>query len=173
MPMKSSRHHPPRHAIMSRRQRGAVLVSATALLLTGLGWLYSHYWLTGPLPGLPHPSEAWWLRLHGAAMFGGLLALGSLLPHHVAHGLRQPRRRPSGLLMLGGTILLTLSGYGLYYLSGEDMRAATSLVHWVAGLVLAPVLLLHVPRLAAWNGPGSGRRGVVAGVGVERFGPGR
>jgi hypothetical protein len=124
---------------------------AGALMLSGLGWIAAHYWLAGnglvagfEFEGVPHPSEMWWLRLHGASMIGFLVVFGALLPGHVTRGWRRRRNKYSGIFMLATTMVLGLSGYGLYYLGDEVTRPWISAVHWVIGLAAGAGLVLHV-----------------------------
>ena len=147
------RHVPdPRPPVrLSTRLERWLYVVAGALLLSGIGWITAHYVLAGNsliagfgLEGAPHPSEIWWLRLHGASMIGFLVAFGALLPGHVARGWRRRRNRHSGIFMLAVVAVLGVSGYGLYYLGDEATRPWISAVHWVIGLAAGAGLVLHV-----------------------------
>jgi cation transport ATPase len=144
----SSEHRPP--AQLSARHRRWLYVVAGALLLSGLGWITAHYVLAGnslvagfESGGVPHPSEPWWLRLHGAAMIGFLVLFGALLPGHVARGWRRRPNRHSGVFMLAVVAVLGSSGYGLYYVGDEATRPWISAVHWVTGLAAGAGLALH------------------------------
>lgn len=139
---------------LSRRHERYLYLTGTLLAVTGVAWLIDHYLLRTPgMPTLgPHPSEAWWMRLHGAAVIGFLVAFGALLPGHIVQNWRQRANRYSGLTMVIVVSLLALSGYGLYYLVDDQQRTVTSALHWVTGLVACAALLLHVvlgKRLAA------------------------
>ena len=116
------------------------------LLVSGCGWLMAHFLLHGPaeFPGAPQPSEPWWLRLHGAAAMGFLVAFGAVLPQHVRSGWRQHVNRATGLLMLSVVCVLILTAYGLYYVGDDRARAAFSVTHWSVGLAAAALLVLHV-----------------------------
>lgn len=96
--------------------------------------------------GAPHPSEVWWMRLHGAALLGFLIAFGALLPRHVTDGWRHEVNRSSGVLMVIIVSSLTLTGYGLYYAGGDTLRQWVSVVHWAIGLISIAALLWHVVR---------------------------
>ena len=67
-----------------------------------------------------------------------------MLPVHVRYGWRYRMSRGSGAVVLTVISLLALSGYGLYYLVDDDLRAWTSLTHWITGLAAIAVLSLHV-----------------------------
>jgi hypothetical protein len=120
--------------------------SGALLLLSGVGWLIGHYGLRAPgaFGDTPHPSEVWWLRLHGAAVIGFLLAFGALLTIHVPHNWRRHLHRSSGLFLVLCVSLLALSGYGLYYLVGDLGRAWISVLHWAVGLLAAAGLGVHI-----------------------------
>jgi hypothetical protein len=131
------------------------------LLVSGAGWLVAHYLLHGPadFPGAPHPSEPWWLRIHGAAAMAFLLAVGALWPQHIRSGWRQHVNRPSAIVLMVLLGVLTLTAYGLYYVVGDQARAIISITHWVIGLVASVGLPVHVMlgrRTTGKPGPGNG-----------------
>lgn len=139
---------------LSRRHELSLYLTGIALMLSGVGWLIAHYLLQPPgvFGAGPHPSEAWWMRLHGAAVIGFLVVFGALLPGHIGQNWRQRVNRYSGLTVVIVVSLLALSGYGLYYLVDDRQRAVTSALHWAVGLVACAMLVLHVvlgKRLAA------------------------
>ena len=130
---------------LSASHRRWLYFLAGLLWLSGLGWLIAHYTLRpSDALGGAHPSEPWWLRLHGAAAMGFLVAFGALLPGHVRRGWRQGLNRGSGLVMILVAALLTVSGYGLYYVVNDAWRASTSVIHWTVGLASGVLLAVHV-----------------------------
>jgi len=131
---------------LSRHHRQWIYAVGGGLVGSGVGWLIAHYLLVGAsaFGETHHPSEPWWLRLHGASMIGFLVVFGALLPGHVARGWRRRRNRRSGIFMVATTVVLGLSGYGLYYLGDEATRPWISAVHWVIGLAAGAGLVLHV-----------------------------
>ena len=135
-------HHHQKQRLSSPQELWLYLVGGV-LVLSGGAWLVCHYWLRGPGPA-PHPLEVWWLRLHGAAMFGFLVVLGSLLPAHVKHGWRQGLNRGSGLPVLVAAAFLALTGYGLYYIVGDELRDWVSVLHWTVGVAAVGVVGVHV-----------------------------
>jgi cation transport ATPase len=113
------------------------------LAVTGAGWLVCHFGLRAPGPA-PHPLEVWWLRAHGAALIAFLTVFGTALPGHVVHGWRYGMNRNSGLSVVVVASLLTLTGYGLYYLVSDDIRSWASVIHWIVGLVSIGAVTVHV-----------------------------
>ena len=146
--------HPgqPRAHHIVRWQRLGLYATGTLLLLTGAAWLAVHYSVGAGAGDLPHPLEAWSLRLHGLAAFGGLFVLGALAAAHIpqgwrlAHRRRWAGRRKSGvsLCALGG--LLALSGYLLYYFATESVRPALGWAHSIAGVAMGVYLAAHRRR---------------------------
>ena len=118
------------------------------LWLSGTLWLVFHYVL--PRPGefglVTHPLEPWWLRLHGACAFIAIWLFGLLWGAHIGPGWARKRLRKSGGWLVGSLIFLTISGYLLYYLTGDQSRSVASLLHWSLGLVIPALFAVH--RLA-------------------------
>ena len=131
---------------LSRRHERWLYAIGALIFVSGLGWLADHYLFAGSADfGDAHAAfEPWWLRLHGAAAMAGLVVLGSLLPGHIARAWRLRTNYRSGLLMLSLVVLLVVTGYGLYYVGDEETRPWISMVHWLAGVVAAAGLALHV-----------------------------
>jgi hypothetical protein len=120
--------------------------SAAGLFASGALWLLFHYFVRvhGEFGETAHPLETWWLRLHGAAAMLCLVLVGSLLPIHVRRGWHQRRNLGPGLLLLLAAMLLALTGYGLYYIGGEELRPAISAVHWLIGLATPFAMVWHI-----------------------------
>ena len=142
-----------RHAHrLPRWQRRALYAVGALLLATGIVWLTIHYSIGGGAGELPHPLEAWTMRLHGLAAFGGLFMLGALAASHVPQGWRMSGRhrwasqRGTGftLCLLGGA--LAASGYLLYYFAPEALRPALGWAHSLAGVGMAVVVAVHRRR---------------------------
>ena len=142
--MRRHVHRPPLK--LRPNHRRWLYVCSVLLLVSGLGWLVAHYFLHGrdDFPGAPHPSEVWWLRLHGAAAMGSLVTFGMVLTHHVRSGWRQRVNRISGVVNLATIGALALSAYGLYYIVDDRARSAISVTHWVVGLIAAAALPVHI-----------------------------
>jgi hypothetical protein len=156
----------PRHRL-PRWQRRGLYLSGALLLATGTVWLAVHYTIGAGAGELPHPLEAWCLRLHGLGAFAGLFIAGVLAAAHIPRGWRlldmassapsappaaQPgankaphraRQRASGigLCVLGAALVLT--GYLLYYFAPEPWRPALGWLHTGVGMAMAALLLGH------------------------------
>ncbi len=151
---KPPKHPRPRRALpatvrLSLAHERSVYATFAALLATGCGWLVCHYWLaeTGDFGPLPHPQQALWLELHGAAGMLALVLFGSLLTTHMLRAWALRRGRASGGTLAGLFVLLTATGYGLYYVGSEAFRSWISVIHWVVGLAIPLLLAAHVYTL--------------------------
>ena len=142
LPMRLGRHH-----------RQWIYGVGGSLVGSGIGWLIAHYLLVdaGSFGETHHPSEPWWLRLHGASVMAFLVVLGTILPGHVKRAwsarknCTQSVRKNviTGILMLSLLAALALTGYALYYSGDEDLRPYISTGHWVIGLAAAVGFYQH------------------------------
>ncbi|MGH8122710.1 MAG: hypothetical protein ACREPT_08035 [Rudaea sp.] len=142
-------HADPQHGRrLSRRYRRAVYGTLAAAWLTGVLWLIFHYLLmrNGEFGVEPHPLEAWWLRLHGAAAFASLWLGGLVWALHVRASLARPQWCIGGMLLIAMFVVLGASGYLLYYAGGDALRDAVRLVHWLIGVALIVPFLIHSLR---------------------------
>lgn len=139
---------PPRHRL-PRWQRVALDLSGVLLLATGVAWLGLHYATGAAAGGLPHPLEAWSLKLHGLAAFAALFVGGALAAAHVPQGWRYARvhrrmaQRASGVALCVAATALAMTGYALYYFAPDDLRPTLGGVHAGIGLAMGIVLALH------------------------------
>lgn len=124
------------------------LIYGATVLLAGSGalWLLLHYFAQreGDFGPSPHPIEHPMLALHGAAAMLFLFVLGSLLPVHVLRGLALQRNLVSGYMLAAINALLIATGYGLYYASGDALREIVGLSHWIPGLAMSGLLVIHI-----------------------------
>lgn len=119
------------------------------LLVSGWTWLLVHYTWGAGAGELPHPIEAWSLRLHGLAAFLGIFELGALAAAHVPQGWRLTRRRhldaqrKTGLVLCALAGLLVLSGYLLFYFAPEALRPGLGWVHTLIGVAMGLMMAVH------------------------------
>jgi hypothetical protein len=139
-----------RNALQLSRRHKAVLYASTLLVFaSGVAWwILDHYAVREDEFGgiAKHPAETWMLKIHGAAAMVILVVLGTLIPIHVKRGWEAGKNLPSGtgtLLFFG---ILTVTGYGLYYVGDESLRGFTSNIHFWGGVVLPLIVGYHVWR---------------------------
>jgi hypothetical protein len=119
-----------------------------ALIGTGLWWLWIRY---GGAMADVEPDElrrlaeeAMALKVHGAAAFATLFAIGAMSAHHMRRGWALRRNRLSGAATVALLALLIATGYAMYYLVDDQTHMPVAALHWAAGLVLAPMLITHI-----------------------------
>jgi hypothetical protein len=113
------------------------------LFLSGMVWLLLP---TGNDLSESNPRSNWGplcLKIHGAAAMGVLVIWGWFFPSHIIPNWRAGKNRQSGIVMLIVVGLLTLTGYGLYYLGDDFWRSWASQVHIIIGLLLLLLVPLH------------------------------
>jgi hypothetical protein len=132
----------------------SVYVSAGGVWISGVLWLIYHYFMReeGPFGIQNHPMEGVWLSMHGALAFFLVWAFGMLWAIHIVRGWNVNWRRWSGGSLVGATVVLTVTGIGLYYIGSTKIQNGVSLVHWIVGITALPLFLFHwlswsVPRL--------------------------
>jgi hypothetical protein len=116
-----------------------------ALFLTGTVWAWIHHLDEQGRAGESlQRSKQWLIEIHGFAAMFFVLLLGTLLTGHVRRAWHAHKSRRNGVFFLTSVSLLTLSGYALYYISGENFRAAVSRFHLWLGIIAPALLLLHI-----------------------------
>lgn len=118
----------------------------TTTFVTGTVWWVLHNWFQskGEFGLAPHPAEYWLIRLHGGAAMITLILIGTLLTTHIKRAWQARRNRRSGGLLLALNVLLSLTGYMLYYTGGESFRTLASNSHLALGFALPVLLTLHI-----------------------------
>lgn len=141
-----SRRAARRPTRLPRWQEWAVYIGAGLLIATGVAWLYFDWWVRveGEFGPEHHPAEHWLLIAHGVGAYLFLVVVGAMIPVHVMMGWRTRRNLVSGFSVAGFCAVLGLSALGLYYVGDELLRGWTSVVHWTAGLIILPLLLIHI-----------------------------
>ena len=118
-------------------------------MFTGVLWLAVHYSVGAGAGELPHPIEAWSMRLHGLAAFAGMFMFGALSAAHVPRGWRHTRQlhwagqRKTGLTLCAFAVVLGVTGYMLYYFAPEPIRPALGWVHALVGVAMGGLILVH------------------------------
>jgi hypothetical protein len=130
---------------MQPSRRYTIYAVTIGVWLTGVLWLIYHYFLAtqGKFGRVANPLELWWLKLHGAFSFAAIFAIGLLWSSHILRGWNVNWRRWSGGTLAGAAIVLTLTGYGEYYIDGQTWRDWNGVIHWVVGLAALAAFFIH------------------------------
>ncbi|WP_157650977.1 hypothetical protein [Burkholderia ubonensis] len=124
------------------RGRHALFLIVAILVASGATGLAVRYGNATRFP--QSPLESWAMRIHGAAAMALLVVSGAIFEQHVLSRLRQWRTHAAGTATLLLFAVQVVSGYGLFYFSGDALRGATEWVHWIVGFGLPCVLARHV-----------------------------
>lgn len=154
---ESSIHETPEEpatAVWTTRWRWALGWAMFGLWTSGAAWLAARFLFASESEfGLQVPSwAARSLAVHGGVAMFSLVTIGAWFSVHVAPRLRQQYHRLTGFTQLGLLAILAVTGFGLYYIAGEDSRPTWSVIHWLSGLILPAVFLVH--RRAVGSGSG-------------------
>ena len=134
---------------LARWQRLTLYITGTLLLVTGVLWLAVHYSIGAGAGELPHPIEAWSMRLHGLAAFAGLFFFGVLSAIHIPRGWKyslHPNwtgQRKTGIALCVFAAVLAVTAYMLYYFAPETVRPALGWVHAIAGAAMGVMVFIH------------------------------
>ena len=110
---------------------------------SGALWLVAE-WFKDPELGTARTLlQTFVIKIHGAAMLIFLAMLGTLFTH-VRRGWILRANRLSGCFNVATNILLTLTGWLLYYIADDSAREWASFVHWSIGLGALPLLSAHI-----------------------------
>jgi MFS family permease len=131
---------------LSRRHERWIYVILGLVYLSGVAWIVLRYGVTGDrlIEDGWRIAQAWLLRAHGAAAMLALVAAGSMLAAHVPSGWKQGRSVASGIGMLATLGVLAVTGWLLYYASGEATRAWSSWMHMALGVAGPLALVWHL-----------------------------
>jgi hypothetical protein len=141
-------HHHSAHRLVRWQRMGLYVVGSMALI-SGVAWLAIHYSVGAGAGELPHPLEAWCMRLHGLSAFAALVLLGALSAAHIPQGWRLTQRRRwmrqrrLGILLCASAMVLALTGYLLYYFAPESVRPALGWLHAAVGVLMTGLYLVH------------------------------
>lgn len=140
---------PPQFTLrLPRWHEWLTYAAATILVISGAAWLLLDRFgkVEGDFGPEPNRALPWLLLVHGAAAYAFTIVAAMLVPVHMRLGWISGRNRPSGLVLIGFSSFLLLSGLGLYYSTAEALRSIVSLAHWLIGFALPVPIIIHLVR---------------------------
>ncbi|MDE2142571.1 MAG: hypothetical protein KGJ84_09190 [Elusimicrobia bacterium] len=129
---------------LGRRFKSVLLWTSALLYASGLAvWALARWFTTdegyGPQPSPWKPSV---LHAHSVAGLFFLILFGYLWSAHVEPGLKQRKKKKSGVILLACFGILFATVPLLFYAVGETTRSGAAFVHtWLGAILLAPFLL--------------------------------
>jgi hypothetical protein len=129
---------------MSTGLRRAIYLVCSLLWSSGCTWLVMHYGFPaatefGPAP---NPWEPLLLKIHGWFAVGAVFLLGWITAEHISDRWRKSRNRVSGFSLAGLALVLTATGYGLYYTT-DRLHEVAGFIHEIIGTAAIGFALTH------------------------------
>jgi len=153
---------------MNRFEKWSIWITAAVATLTGLGLLWTKYFMHSddPWAVINHPLQPWLLKAHIVASPLLIFAIGMVSIRHIWHHYRAKigHARRSGLLTAAFTLPMILSGYLIQAVTHTVWLQALALAHIIAGVIFAAGLLLHQAAVRS----GGERRRAADGAGPRR-----
>lgn len=130
---------------MPRRQRLAVYVVGALLLGSGILWLILDQFFAHQeqLGRTPHPLEPPLLLIHGVVAILSTYVLGWVSARHVLQWWTPGLRRWSGGVFSAVLLVLSVSGFALFFLSEDLSQRAARLTHEALGAGIVVFAIQH------------------------------
>ena len=114
------------------------------LFLSGMVWIVVHYYIRCGGEDCIPSLEPDILKIHGAAAMLALILFGTLFPIHIRRGWVAKINRGNGTFLIGVTVILIVTGYGLYYGGSEGVRFLSHWIHIALGSLFPLFVLWHI-----------------------------
>jgi uncharacterized membrane protein len=133
------------HRRMPRRQRLAVYFVSTTLWASGLLWLILDEFFSRPeqFGRTPHPLQSPLLLIHGILAIISAYVLGWISARHVLQWWSGGLRRWSGGAFAVLVVILSLSGFALFFISADAWQRLSRLTHEALGTVIVLFAVQH------------------------------
>lgn len=145
---------------MNRFEKWSVWLSTAATALTGVGLIWTKYFVTSEETWavVNHPWEPWLLKAHILAAPALIFAVGLIASRHIWQHYRAGIRwgRKVGIATVLMAVPMVLTGYLIQVLTDRGWLGAMAIAHIVFSLIFTVTLVLH--RVFVYRRP-AGRRG--------------
>ena len=137
-------------------QRKLIYWTVSLLVLSGLIWLAAHWAMPSEQLLANDTAEInaklavsmqfkyWSIRVHSFVAMIVLIVIGSLIPAHMLARYKRTQNVWSGAVNIAAFIVLTLTGYMLWYVSEGGTKQWATWLHWAIGVALPIVLAVHI-----------------------------
>jgi hypothetical protein len=119
------------------------------LWASGAFWLLADWFKEPELGPVRTPLQTLTMKVHGAIMLVYLAMLGTLLTH-IRLGAVLKANRLFGFSIIAINGILALTGWILYYVTGDALREWSSVLHWTIGLSTPLLLRAHIKFGRGW-----------------------
>lgn len=133
--------------MMSRGQILLLQLSVALMTVTGVVFAWMKYWMkpADEFAVINHPLQPWMLAAHVVLAPLAVFAIGWAFAPHIWPGIQKrtaPKRR-SGLWTVLAIAPMILSGYLLQVTTGEAIRHAMAIAHWISSGLFVAAYLVH------------------------------
>jgi hypothetical protein len=130
---------------MSWRQRLWIFAVVGLLWLSGTLWFVLDQYgaKRGEFGATPHPLQAPLLLVHGVLAVSSMYLFGWLMARHVSRWWAAGRRRLSGGALTGFLVLLSVSGFALFFLVDDASLHVAAAIHDALGLAATIFAIQH------------------------------
>jgi hypothetical protein len=136
---------PSRARLMPDLLRYSVYVGFGVVWVTGCAWLVLHLFFETPDEfGIArHPLEPTVLWIHGVSSIAVAYLFGWLMARHASEAWRQQKRRVSGGLLTAVLLVLSASGFALFFLTDSTWQEQSTRVHEILGVAVTMFAVEH------------------------------
>ena len=126
-------------------ERFIVYATFGVLWISGIAWLVlnSFFRAAGEFGPTLHPWQPALLLTHGLTSVAALFGIGWLAARHAAVNWESSLRRSSGAVFSVVLFLLCISGFALFFLSGDTAQRFSSISHEVIGIAFTAFAAEH------------------------------
>jgi hypothetical protein len=113
--------------------------------LTGCAWLVLHVFFEVPdeFGNARHPLEPILLSIHGVLSIAIAYLFGWIMARHASEAWRQQKRRVSGGVLTAVLVVLSLTGFALFFLTDSHWHTQSTRIHEVLGVAVTLFAIEH------------------------------
>ena len=134
-----------RARLMPDLLRYCVYLGFGGVWLTGCVWLALHLFFETPDEfGIArHPLEPTLLWIHGVLSIAIAYLFGWIMARHASEAWRQQKRRVSGGLLTTVIVVLSVSGFALFFLTESTWQTQSARIHEILGVAVTLFAVEH------------------------------
>ena len=131
--------------LMQTGLRFTIYLCAGGVWLSGCLWLVlqEYFATSGDFGVTRHPWEPTLLWIHGVLSIAFAYVFGWIMARHAADAWRQHKRRVSGGLLTCVVVVLSVSGFALFFVTDANWQSQSARAHEIIGLLVTAFAIEH------------------------------